>query len=113
VISRVVHKAMAKPPWSRFDTAREFGDTLQKAARNKPIAIFDPARTQPRIQTATKALEKGDYQFAGEIVGELEAEGNIDAQIALLRTESDQMARQKTIAQLLESAPSREGRLSQ
>ena len=106
-ISRVVHKAIAKQPWNRFDTAREFGDTLQKAARNEPIALFDPARTQPRIQTATKALEKGDYQFAGEIVSELEAEGNIDPQITLLRTQVDQIARQRTIAQLLDSARAR------
>ncbi|HEU4694563.1 MAG TPA: protein kinase, partial [Vicinamibacterales bacterium] len=106
-ISRVVHKAIAKQPWNRFDTAREFGDTLQKAARNEPIALFDPSRTQPRIQTATKALEKGDYQFAGEIVSELEAEGNIDPQITLLRTQIDQLARQRTIAQLLESARAR------
>ena len=107
VISRVVHKAMAKRPWNRFDTAREFGDTLQKAARNEPIAIFDPSRTQPRIQTAAKALARGDYQFAGEIIGELEAEGNIDPQITLLRTQIDQIGRQRTIAQLLDSAKAR------
>jgi len=107
VISRVVHKAMAKQPWNRFDTAKEFGDTLQKAFRNEAIALFDPSRTQPRIQTATKALEKGDFQFAGEIVAELEAEGNIDPQITLLRAQIDQVARQKTIAQLLESARAR------
>ncbi len=65
VISRVVHKAMAKQPWNRFDSARELGDTLQKAYRNEPIALFDPARTQPRIQTATKALEKGDSPVRG------------------------------------------------
>ena len=107
VISRVVHKAMAKQPWNRFDTAKEFGDTLQKAYRNEAIAIFDPSRTQPRIQTATKALEKGDFQFAGEIVSELEAEGNIDPQITMLRAQIDQVARQKTISQLLESARAR------
>ena len=107
VISRVVHKAMAKQPWNRFDTAREFGEVLQKAWRNEPIALFDPTRTQPRIQTATKALEKGDFQFAGEIISELEAEGNIDPQITLLRAQIDQVARQKTVAQLLESARAR------
>jgi serine/threonine-protein kinase len=107
MISRVVHKAMAKQPWNRYDSAREFGETLQKAARNEPIALFDPSRTQPRIQTASRALEKGDYQFAGEIVGELEAEGNIDPQITMLRTQIDQVVRQKTIAQLLDSARAR------
>jgi serine/threonine-protein kinase len=107
IISRVIHKAMAKQPWNRFDSARELGDVLQKAWRNEPIALFDPTRTQPRIQTATKALEKGDYQFAGEIVSELEAEGNIDPQITMLRAQIDQVARQKTVAQLLESARAR------
>ena len=107
LISRVIHKAMAKQPWNRFDSAREFAATLQKAVRNETITVFDPSRIQPRIQTATRALDKGDYQFAGEIVAELEAEGNIDPQITLLRTQIDQIARQKTIAQLLESARAR------
>ncbi len=107
VISRVVHKAMAKQPWNRFDSARDLGETLLKAYRNEPIAIFDSTRLLPRIQTATKALEKGDYQFAGEIISELEAEGNIDPQITLLRAEIDQIARQKTVAQLIESARAR------
>jgi serine/threonine-protein kinase len=106
-ISRVIHKAMAKQPWNRFDTAREFGETLQKALRNQPIELFDAARIQPRIQRATKALESGDYQFAGEIVAELDAEGNLDPQLSLLRTQIEQVVRQKTIAQLLESARAR------
>jgi serine/threonine protein kinase/tetratricopeptide (TPR) repeat protein len=107
VISRVVHKAIAKQAWHRFDSAREFGDTLQKAHRNEPIALFDPSRTQPRVLAATKALEKLDYQFAGEIVSELEAEGNIDPQISMLRAEIDHHSRRKTVAQLLESARAR------
>lgn len=106
-ISRVVHKAMAKRPWNRFDTAREFGDTLQKALRNEPIELFDPSRIQPRLQRAVKALEGGDFQFAGEIVGELEAEGVIDAGLTLLRARVDQVTRQRTIAQLLDSARAR------
>ena len=106
-ISRVVHKAMAKQPWNRYDSVRELGETLQKALRNEPIELFDPARIQPRLQRASKALESGDYQFADEIVGELEAEGNIDPELTLLRTQIDQVTRQKTIAQLLESARAR------
>ena len=106
-VSRAVHKAMAKQAWNRYDNVREFGETLQKALRNQPIEFFDPARTQPRIQRATKALDSGDYQFAGEIVTELESEGNIDPQITLLRTQIDQVVRQRTIAQLLESARAR------
>ena len=106
-ISRAIHKAMAKQPWNRYDNAREFGETLQKALRNEPIELFDSARLLPRIQRAKKAFENGDYQFAGEIVSELEAEGNIDDQIKLLRTQIDQVVRQRTISQLLESARAR------
>jgi serine/threonine-protein kinase len=107
LVSRVIHKALAKQPWNRYDSAREFGDTLQKALRNESLPMFDPEKMKPRLETATKALERGDYQFAAEIVTELEAEGNVDPQVTLLRTEIDQVARQKTLAQLLESARAR------
>jgi hypothetical protein len=106
-VSRVVHKAMAKQPYHRFSTAREFAETLQKALRNEPIEIFDPARIQPRIQRATKAFEQGDFQFADEILRELEAEGHIDQTMAMLRRKIDQGMRQKRIQQLLESARTR------
>ncbi len=106
-ISRVIHKAMAKQPYHRFSTARELAETLQKALRNEPIEIFDPARIQPRIQRATKAFEQADYQFADEILRELEAEGHIDPAMSMLRRKIDQAVRQKRIQQLLESARTR------
>ncbi len=106
-ISRVIHKAMAKQPWHRFSSAREFADTLQKAQRNESIEFFDPNRIQPRIQRATKAFEQADYQFAAEILSELEAEGHVDPAISLLRRQIDQATRQKTILQLLDSARTR------
>ena len=40
-VSQVVHKAMAKQPWSRFSSAKEFGEALEKALRNEPLAYFD------------------------------------------------------------------------
>src|SRR5579859_6925164 len=103
-VSRVIHKAMAKQPWNRFSTAKEFADTLIKAQRNETIEIFDTARLQPRIQKATKAYESGNYQFAAEILNELEAEGHVETTMTLLRRQLDQAVRQKTIGQLLESA---------
>jgi eukaryotic-like serine/threonine-protein kinase len=106
-VGRVVHKGMAKQPWHRFSSAREFGDVLNKALRNEPIEFFDPARTRPRLERATKALETADYQFAGEILGELEAEGHIDAAISDLRHQLDTTVRRKTIAQLMEAARAR------
>ena len=106
-ISRVVHKGMAKQPWHRFATARDLSDTLIKALRNEPIEIFDPVRIRPRIERASRALDQGDFQFAGEILGELQAEGHIDTQIGTLRQQLDRSVRQKTISQLLESAKAR------
>jgi serine/threonine protein kinase len=106
-VGRVVHKGMAKQPWHRFSSAREFSDALNKALRNEPIEFFDASRTRPRLERATKALETGDYQFAGEILGELEAEGHIDASITNLRNQLDTTVRRRTIAQLLDAAKAR------
>ena len=103
-ISRVVHKAMAKQPWNRYASAREFSDTLQRGLRNEPIEAFNPARIQPRIERASKAYEQGDAQFALEILGELEAEGHIDPAIAALRHRIEIATKQVTVGQLLESA---------
>jgi len=106
-LSRVVHKAMAKQPWHRFASAREFAECLQKALRNEPIEFFDPARIQPRIERAQRAFQQGDLQFANEILTELEAEGHLDAALTQMRRQLDQALRQRTIAQLLESARTR------
>jgi serine/threonine protein kinase len=106
-VSRVLHKGMAKQSWHRFASARDFGDTLNKALRNEPIEFFDPERTRPRLQRATKALEDGDFQFAGEILGELEAEGHMETSIGTLRRQLDGAVRRKTIAQLLDAAKAR------
>ncbi len=106
-LSRVIHKAMAKQPWHRFSSAREFAETLGKALRGEPIELFDPARIQPRIQRARNAFEQKDYQFAGEILSELEAEGNLSPDISSLRSQINQASQRKTIGQLLESARAR------
>jgi serine/threonine protein kinase len=106
-IGRVVHKGMAKQPWHRFSSAREFSDALNKALRNEPIEFFDSSRTRPRLERATKAMETGDYQFAGEILGELEAEGHLDTSITSLRHQLDTTVRRRTIAQLLDAANAR------
>ena len=106
-ISRVLHKAMAKQPWHRFSTAREFAESLQKAHRGEAIDSFDPGRIRPRVERAKKAFEQSDYQFASEILIELEAEGHLDPQMAQLRRQIDVAVRQKRVQQLLESARTR------
>ena len=103
-ISQVVHKAMAKQPWHRFFNMREFADALQKASRNEPLDYFDSTKIKPRLERAAKSFEAGDYVFASEVLSELEAEGHLDQQIALLRGQVDQAVKQTRIRQMLESA---------
>jgi serine/threonine-protein kinase len=103
-ISQVVHKAMAKQPWHRFFNMREFADALLKASRNEPLEYFDSTKIKPRLQRAAKSFEAGDYVFASEVLSELEAEGHLDQEIALLRGQVDQAVRQTRIRQMLESA---------
>ncbi len=103
-ISSVVHKAMAKRPWHRFSSAKEFAEALQKALHNQPLEFLDVEKINPRIETAVKAFGEGDYNFASEILFELEAEGHLDPRITLTRRQLDQAIRKTTIRQLLESA---------
>ncbi len=107
IVSMVIHKAMAKAPIHRFSSARDFGDILQKAYHNQPIDRFDTSKIQPRIERAKKTFAEGDSEFASEILIELETEGHIDPEIALLRLKIDQATRQKKIRQLLEAARTR------
>jgi serine/threonine protein kinase len=106
-VSQAIHKGMAKQPFHRYASAREFGDTLQKALRNEPIEIFNPERIRPRLQRAKEAFDRGDLQFAAEIVGELEAEGHLDPTISQLRRTIDAALKRKITAHLLETARSR------
>ncbi|PYS13561.1 MAG: hypothetical protein DMG15_10795, partial [Acidobacteria bacterium] len=103
-LSQVVHAAMAKQPWHRSSSARQFADELQKALHDQPIERFDPVRVEPRISRAQRALENSEYDFASAILGELEAEGHIHPAIRSLRRQIDQAVRAKTIRQSLESA---------
>ena len=107
LVSRTIHKAMAKQPWHRFATAKEFSETLQKALRNEPIERFDPSKIQPRIERVKKAYGEGDHQFAMEILTELESEGHIDPDMPVLRNQIEQAVRQRTIGKLLEEARTR------
>src|SRR5262249_37802201 len=103
-VSQVVHAAMAKKPWNRTSTARQFAEELQKGLHNQPIERFDPARIEPRIARVQRALEASEYDFAAEIIGEIEAEGHIHPTVRSLRRQIDQALRERAIKQALESA---------
>ncbi len=103
-MSRTVHKAIAKQPWHRFPTAREFGDTLQRALRNEPIDRFERSKILPRIERVKKAFGDDDYQFALEILRELESEGHVDPDMSALHIQIEQALHQKNVRQLLDNA---------
>jgi tetratricopeptide (TPR) repeat protein len=104
LLSRVLHKAMAKQPFHRFASARDFSETLQKVRRNEPVEIFDPNRIQPRIDRAQRAFDGGEFDFASEVVAELEAEGCLEPQITLLRRQLNEVHRRKRVQILVEGA---------
>jgi serine/threonine protein kinase len=104
-LSRVVHKCMAKLPMHRFSSAIELADALTRAQRNEPV--FDAAKIQPRIERARNAFKMGDDQFASEILAEIEAEGHLDPQITVLRTQIELAAKVRKIRYLLEGARAR------
>jgi serine/threonine-protein kinase len=103
-ICQVVHKALAKQPLGRFVNLKEFGEALNKALRNETIEYFDPAKIKPRLERASTSFEEGDFEFASEVLSELEGEGFLDPDITLLRRRLDQGMRQKRVRQLLDSA---------
>jgi len=103
-ISQVVHKAMAKQPWHRFSTVREFGDNLMKALRGETIDAFDDGRIVPRLQRARKALDAGELDFANEVLTGLEAEGYLHPDLGALRRQVDQAVRTRSSRQLYENA---------
>ena len=107
MVSKAVHVAMAKQQINRYSTAREFSETIQKAFHGQYIERFDPAKIRPRIDRAKKAFQSGDSEFASEILTELEAEGNLDPEITLLRSQIDEFSKQKKVRQLHEAAQTR------
>ena len=106
-LSQVIHAALAKKGYNRFASARDFAEALKKGYRNEPIERFNPTRVQPRLDKARKAIDEGDYEFAGEIIGALEAESCIHPEVEALRRQVDRSVRERLVQQLLESARKR------
>jgi eukaryotic-like serine/threonine-protein kinase len=105
-VSQVIHKALAKNPFQRFYDVKEFGEALQKAARNETIEYFDVSRINPRLELAAQSFEKGDYQVASSILAALEEEAQLDPRIVQLRRQLDQALTQSEIQDLIKIARS-------
>jgi serine/threonine protein kinase len=102
MVSRVVHKALAKQPRHRYSNAIEFAEMYQRALRGEAIPIFDPARIQPRIERAVRAFEQGNPQMAMDILNDLDASGHIDPALVPLRARVDEALRRQNIRDLLD-----------
>ena len=100
----MIHKALAKEPFYRFSSVREFAECLQKASRGEAIDKFDPARIAPRLDRARKAFDSGDLDDASEILSELESANYLAPEIQELRRQVDDSRRTKTVRQLMETA---------
>jgi len=107
VLSQAIHKAMAKNAIHRYRTAKEFADTLQRALRNEQIEGFNRSRIQARLERARSAYEKADYEFAAEIIAELESEGHVDSSLTELKSEMVRARTQRRVNQLIETARTR------
>jgi serine/threonine protein kinase/outer membrane protein assembly factor BamD (BamD/ComL family) len=103
-IAQAVAKGMAKDPWNRFESAAAFADALQKALRNEGMVRLNTAGVQIRIDRARRSLEQKDFQFASEIISELESEGHSDPEIGRIHSELDEAIRKDRADRLIEAA---------
>ena len=103
-LAQVIHRGLAKQPYHRLSTAREFSELLQQAFRNESLPQFDRSRIASRVARIKKALAEGDGPYAREMLTELGSEGHIDHEISLLSIQVEDAVRARTVHQLLESA---------
>jgi serine/threonine-protein kinase len=103
-VALVVAKAMAKDPSARFSSASEFANSLQKAWHNEPLRPAPAATVRTRFEFAERSFKERDFQFASEILNELESEGYVNEQVLKLRQDVIQAIREQSTNRLLENA---------
>ena len=104
-LSQVINKAMAKDPLSRFATASEFAEALQRARRNEPLTdLFASDEARVRRDRVRLSFEQKDFLFADEVLRELEAEGQADSEVRDLRRKVDQAILRQNTTSLYDAA---------
>jgi len=106
-LSQVLCKAMAKDPRHRFTSVKEFGDYLRRAHYDDSLTVFDPSKFTPRLDKATEAYQQGNFEFAQELISELESEGYLTPELDSLAACVKAANKAKTIEHLLDSARAR------
>jgi serine/threonine protein kinase len=94
-LAQAVAQGMAKDPRTRFESAAAFADALQQGLRNERPNAALPTNPQNRVARAQRSFARGDYEFAREILDELEAEGWGDAEVHQLRMRLDETVRKR------------------
>jgi Protein kinase domain len=106
-LSVAVQKALAKSAALRFPSARDLAAALRRALPEEVEAQPDSTPTQSRMSSAQKAIASSRYDFALEILLELEAENPGDPAVAALRGDAEEGLRQSRIRQLIEASRTR------
>ena len=104
LLSQVIHAAMAKKPESRYHSAREFAECLQKGLRNEFIERFDPASIAPRLDRVRQALEASHYEDAQDFLIKLDDDGYHHPEITSLRKQTLAALCNQRLRGLVESA---------
>ena len=89
-LAQAVAQAMAKDPRNRFESAMVFADALQRGLRNQATTPTLPANPQNRVARAQRSFARGDYEFAQEILEQLEADGADGPEVRQLRLQLDE-----------------------
>ena len=100
-LSQVIHAALAKKPYHRYQTSREFADCLQKALRNQPLERFIPEKVEPRIQKVEKALADHEQSSPMRFTGVPRTKASFNS-IRGLRSRWTDRSRE-TVVQLMDS----------
>ena len=106
-LSQVLCKAMAKDSRHRFATVKEFGDYLRRAHYDDSLTVFDPGKFAPRLEKATEAYLLKNFEFAQELINELESEGYRTQELESLAERVKAANKKRTIDHLLDSARAR------
>jgi hypothetical protein len=96
-LSKAVAQAMAKDPRNRFESAIAFADALQRGLRNERPGASVLTNPQNRLARAQRSFARGDYEFAREILDQLDADGLDEAEILQLRGQLDEAVHKREL----------------
>ena len=104
LVSRVIHKAMAKNPATRYETVEKFYDSFERALRGEALPEFSIDLLQSRLSQVENLCNQGQSDEADPLLRSIEDEGERSATIVALRQRIDQAVGEKKIRVALKTA---------